>query len=335
MQRLHVIIVLKPIRFGYNRRFTKKNARIGMNNHRHPRLGVALGGGGSRAFVHLGVLAGLAEGGLRPHCLSGSSMGAVLGALYAAEPDPENALPRILDYFRKSSLFGRLARHHKGDGLHRRRGWLGGLVRKFATASVASAISFRRGLRKMNPVNRAIDDFFTKDSRCFTDLALPFGSNALNLTTGELEEFTTGPISPALKAGVAIGLIFAPYVWDDRQYADAAPICPVPAGLCRRLGAEVVLAVDICAPLLSPHESQCGFDVVQRIMSVQSELLNRRETGGADLVMRLDVSDVFWADFSRIDELVARGRKAAAEAIPGLRDRMATWPGPENEDAKR
>lgn len=286
-----------------------------------PTLGIALGGGGSRAFVHFGVLKRLEEEGLRPAVISGSSMGAVLGALYAADPRAE-AIPPLLDYFRKSSLFGGLVRQDKGDGLHRRPGLFGGLARKFATASVAAATSFRLGLRKMNPVNAAIDHFFGRNRRPFESLAIPFGVNALDLTDGRLAEFTAGPLAPALKAGVAIGLIFAPHVWNGRQYADAAPVAPVPVGLCRRLGAGAVLAVDICAPLARPQESHCGFDVVRRILSVQSEMLNVRETAGADLVLRIDVSDVFWADFSHIDDLVARGHAAAGAVIRQLRDRL-------------
>ncbi len=289
---------------------------------RERQFGIALGGGGSRAFVHLGVLARLEEAGLRPAVLSGSSMGAVLGALYARDPRAGEALPRILDYFRASSLFGGLAKPDRGDGLHRRPGLFGSLARKFATASIASVISFRRGLRRMNPVNRAVDDLFGREGRRFEDLPLPFGSNALDLVSGNLVEFTSGPLAPALKAGVAIGLVFAPFVWNGVQYADAAPLCPVPTGLCRRLGAPTVLAVDICAPLTRPLECHSGFDVVRRIMSMQSEALACREAGGADLVLKIDVSDVFWGDFSRLEELVERGRRAAEGVLDELRRKL-------------
>ncbi|MCD8138186.1 MAG: patatin-like phospholipase family protein [Planctomycetaceae bacterium] len=282
------------------------------------RFGIALGGGGSRAFVHLGVLARFEEEGLRPGFVSGSSMGAVVGALYARRPGGD-AIPGILDYFRKSSLFGGLVRQDKGDGLHKRPGFFGIFCRKAATASIAGTISFRLGLRRMNPVVHAIDDLFGKENVRFEDLALPFAANAINLTDGRLEEHAAGPLAPALKAGVTIGLVFAPYVWNGSQYADAAPIAPVPVTMCRNLGAEKVLAVDICAPLARPQESYSGFDVVRRIMAVQSEVLNDAEVAGADDVLRIDVSDVFWGDFSCIDELYRRGYEAAAPAVERVR----------------
>lgn len=295
-------------------------------------FGIALGGGGSRAFVHLGVLARLAEAGVTPSHISGSSMGAVVGALFAADPAAERSVPRILEYFRKSSLFGGLVRQDKGDGLHRRPGLVGGLMRKMATASVASVISFRLGLRRHHPVNKAIDQLFTREGKRIEALRIPFGVNALDLTDGRLEEWTEGPLAPALKAGVAIGLVFAPYRHNDRQYADAAPVCPVPVRLCRRLGAKTVLAVDICAPLTRPLPSYTGFDVVRRIMSIQSETLNEQEVERADVLLKIDASDVFWGDFSRIDELVERGRAAAGDILDKLREKLDL---PENGTADK
>ncbi|MDR1744394.1 MAG: patatin-like phospholipase family protein [Planctomycetota bacterium] len=288
------------------------------------RLGIALGGGGSRAFVHLGVLARLEEEGLRPHCVSGSSMGAVLGALYAADPVAQRSIPRILEYFRKSPLFGSLIRQDKGDGLHARPGFIGTLARKAATASIAGVVSFRLGLRKMNPVVRAIDEFFAKNQTRIEDLALPFAVNSLNLTRGRLEDHLSGPLAPALKAGVAIGLVFAPFSWNGCQHADAAPIAPVPVTLCRRLGADRVVAVDICAPIKRPLDAYSGFDVVRRIMSMQSEVLNESETAAADVLLKIDASDVFWGDFSRIDDLVERGREAAGSIVGRLRESVSS-----------
>lgn len=287
------------------------------------RFGVALGGGGSRAFLHLGVLSRLIEAGLAPGCLSGSSMGAVLGAMYASDRDPAAAIPRILDYFRKSSLFGAFIRPAKGDGLHRRPGFGGIMAKKLATASVAATISFCRGLRKTHPVNKAIDALFPGEGPDIGQLAIPFGLNALDLTSGTVRDFVSGPLNPALKAGVAVGLVFRPWRWNGADYADAAPLCPVPVGLCRKLGARTVLAVDICAPLERGMRMDSGFDVVRRIMAVQSDELNRLETASADLVLGVDVSDIFWADFSRIDEAYERGREAASGILDPLREKLA------------
>ena len=282
-----------------------------------PEFGIALGGGGSRAFAHLGVLSRLTEAGLRPSRVSGSSMGAVLGALYAARPDTPEFFTETLAYFRSSPLFGR-SRPARNDGLHRRPGFFGNFARKAATAGVAAAVSFRPGLRRCNPIDRAIDHFFG-DSRIFENLLLPFGANAIDLTGGKVEEFVSGPLVPALKAGVAVGLVFAPFALNGRQYADAAPVCPVPVGLCRRLGAGKVLAVDISAPLENGVNCVSGFEVVRRLMSVQSAILTVAEAKTADYWLKIDVSDIFWGDFTRVDEAFERGCRAAEAALPGIR----------------
>ena len=290
---------------------------------KHPNTyGIALGGGGSRAFVHVGVLWRLEEEGLRPAFVAGSSMAALIGALYAAHPEAAKAFPPALAYFRKSPLFGRFAKPAKGDGLHRRKGLGGRILKKAATASVAATISFRLGLRRRHPVNRAVDDLFAGGPGEIERFPLRFAANAIDLDDGKVAEFTSGPVAPALKAGVAIGLVFAPHKWNGTSYVDAAPIAPVPVSMCRRLGAETVLAVDISSPLTAV-EIDSGFDVVRRIMAIESDLLSRAEIAGADLVIRPDTADVFWADFSRIDELVERGREAAGAIAGELRDKLS------------
>jgi predicted acylesterase/phospholipase RssA len=241
----------------------------------------------------------------------------MLGALYAARPDAPEFFPETLAYFRSSILFGR-SRPARSDGLHSRSSFFGNLARKAATAGVVAAVSFRLGLKSFNPVDRAIDYFFG-DGRIFENLLLPFGVNAIDLTGGKVEEFVSGPLAPALKAGVAIGLVFAPFTLDGRQYADAAPVSPLPVGLCQRLGAEKVLAVDISAPLEKGLKCGSGFDVARRLMSVQSAILTAAEAKTADYCLEIDVSDIFWGDFSRVDEAFDRGRRATEEALSGIR----------------
>jgi predicted acylesterase/phospholipase RssA len=235
-------------------------------------------------------------------------MGAVLGALFARSASQEG-INETLAYFRSSPLLGR-GRRWRRDGLQVRSGPLGRLARKFATALVAVAVSFRLGLRRYNPVEAAVEHFFPGLDFDITSLSLPFACNALDLGEGVVAEFSQGPLNPALKAGIAVGLVFKPYRWLGKHYVDAAPLSPVPVGLCRRLGAPRVLGVDISSPLEKGIGVESGFEVVRRIMSVQSTELNRQETAGADWLIQADLGDFFWADFDRLDELVERGRQA-------------------------
>lgn len=280
---------------------------------------MALGGGGSRAFAHLGVLARLDEEGIRPAFVSGSSMGAVVGAIYAADPHIGELLPRLREYFARSPLFGGLAHPARSDGLHHRHGRLGRLARKFAVLSITAAGSFRMGLRKFHPVNRVIDAFFPDLATDLSGLALPFGLNALDITTGEVRDFVRGPLNPLLKSGVAVGLVFSPYRHGGAEYVDPAPVAAVPVGLCRKLGAPAVLAVNVSSPLDKDFSPESGFDVVRRILAIQSDILNRREVDSADVVVSPMVSDIFWADFSRVDLAVERGREAADAVIEDIR----------------
>ena len=289
---------------------------------RHPRWGVALGGGGGRAFAHLGVLRALAAAGLEPDVVAGSSMGALMGALYARRADLDEALAATRAYFAPGAAALRNRRERpadaRGDRLHQRRGPFPRLRRSLATAAVALATSFRPGLRTFHPLHRAIDRLIPEGT-AFADCAKPFACVALDLNAAALAVFASGPLAPALKAGVSVGLVFSPFRHDGCSYVDAAPVSPVPVRACRALGADRVLAVDLCAPVEPEDRFDTGFDVVRRIVALQTRILSDEEIALADLVIRPETGPVFWADLSRVDEMVEAGDRAMTERLPAWR----------------
>lgn len=283
----------------------------------NPTLGLALGGGGSRAFVHLGVLCALQEEGIPPGAISGSSMGAVLGAMYALEPDAEAVREKAIDYFSRSRYFGLHPRPSKGDGLLVHPGLWARIRKFFWTMSLATTLASCRGLFWRNAVHTAVDALLPDTT--IESLTLPFCCNALNMTDGELTVFTHGSLPDAVKAGTAVGILYAPYCCNAVEYADAAPLASVPAQACRALGVDVVLAVDIRSPKPKPFTIINGFDILQRVEMIQSSALNDAECAAADLVIRPDTEGLFWGDFTKLDRAVEAGRQAMQEAMPALR----------------
>jgi NTE family protein len=289
-----------------------------MTNQSKPRLGIALGGGGSRAFVHLGVLAVLENAGIEVSAISGSSMGAILGAIYAYNPDAAALREKTLSYFSGSKMFGMNPKPSKNDGLHIRRGaW--GWMKKFArTVSIAHVIAARRGLLGKNVAHRAIDDLLPDGD--ISETALPFSCVALNLTDGELVTFRDGNVRQATKAGTAIGVVYKPYEWGGLEYADAAPVSSVPVHACRKLGADVVLAIDVRTPKPEKMVIQNGFDVISRIEMIQSGRLNDEECDSAEILLKPDVGNVFWGDFTNLAPIVEAGAEAMRKELPRLKE---------------
>lgn len=281
------------------------------------RLGLALGGGGSRALCHLGVLSALETAGVRVDVVTGSSMGAIVGALYAECRDATRTRQRAQDYFQSSSLFGKARKHTKSDGLQARTGPVGYVLKYLRAAFISNVLSVRKSFLRTNPAFKAVRTLLPDTP--IEALRLPFACTVLNLTQGRLETIDRGALHPAAMASTNIGVVFPPFRWGTDDYVDPAPLCAVPVHAARRLGAEVVLAVDIRADIPRPFPIQNGFDVISRIEMIESKTINDLETGGAEVVLRPDTGEVFWGDFSDLDPIIAAGEAAVSESLPTIR----------------
>jgi len=178
---------------------------------RRPKLGIALGSGSARGWAHIGVLRALAEQGIAPNFIAGCSMGAMVGAACAA---------------------GRIE-HLEAWALSL--DWKGvvGLL----------DLGLRGGLIKGD---RLLNMFQAQFVECqFSELALPFAAVATDLATGKELWLREGKVSDAVRASCTVPGLFRP-VWRDGRYVvDGSVVNPIPVSLCRAMGAEVVIAVDL------------------------------------------------------------------------------------------
>lgn len=184
-----------------------------------PRIGLALGGGSARGWAHIGVIRVLAEAGIEPDLVCGTSIGALVGAAYVAgELDPLEKWVRSLRLqtvvsFLDVSLNGGLI---KGDKL----------------------ITFFR--------NHFVD-------RDIGELARPFGAVATDLRRGREVWLREGRVSDAVRASIALPGLFTPTERDGSWLVDGGLVNPVPVSLCRAMGADLVIAVDLNTGLLGRH----------------------------------------------------------------------------------
>jgi len=187
-----------------------------MNSPRKHRVGLALGSGSARGWAHVGVIRALERAGIKPDLVCGTSIGALVGAAYAA---------------------GELEKFEK---------WLLGL-------GITDVISFMdvrlnggmiKGERLMEFFRRSFID------RPIDELALPFAAVATALHTGAEVWLRNGSTIEAVRASIALPGLFAPVVYEDRMLVDGALVNPVPVSLARAMGADVVIAVDLSSDLL-------------------------------------------------------------------------------------
>jgi NTE family protein len=285
------------------------------------KLGLALGGGGSRALCHLGVLSVLKEEGIEISTISGSSMGGLIGAMYAFNPDADAVKEKAEDFFKNSILFGGSKKQDKDDGLR------GGITvwkrvkKHLRTFFVFNVLALRSSLLPMNPMKSAVNALLPEAD--IKDTKIPLCCNALDMTEGKPVFFHEGSVRDAVLGGTTVAVVFAPYKWNGKHYNDAAPVSSIPVYSARQMGADVVLGIDIRTDIGTMPAFHTGFDVVSRVEMISSKLLNDREANTADILIKPDVMDFFWGDFSDVDTIVEKGAEAARAILPQLKEMLS------------
>jgi NTE family protein len=295
-------------------------------------VGLALGSGSARGWAHLGVIRGLQEAGVQPHLVCGTSIGALIGAAFAA---------------------GELDRFER---------W----VERLTLAEVMSFLdpTLAGGLLK----GERLMDYFRRNfvDRPIDSLALPFGAVATALHSGAEIWLREGSTVDAVRASLALPVLFTPAVRDGALLVDGGLVNPVPVSLARAMGAEVVIAVDLNSDLLGRHLEPAGraapsagrqaagtgeisellhklqarldalmperdesrpqpslFDVLASSINVMQVRITRSRMAGdpPDIVIAPRVAHLALLDFHRGAEAIDAGRRAVALALPQLRER--------------
>jgi len=250
-----------------------------------PKLGLALGGGAARGFAHIGVIQVLEEAGLRPDFVAGTSAGSVVAALYAS-------------------------------------GKTGAQLQQIGESMEEAAISdwtlpvFNSGVLRGDALAKYVNQ--QVGGRAIENMTVPLGIVATDLYSGEMMVFQRGDTGMAVRASSAVPAIFQPVKISGRSYVDGGLVSPVPVRAARRMGAQLVLAIDISSP---PDSS--GTDgtiaVLLQTASIMGKSINAFELKEADVVVRPDLRAVSSADFSSRKKAIEAGRRAMLELLPQLR----------------
>jgi NTE family protein len=273
-----------------------------------PGFSLALGGGGARGFAHAGVLQVLDGAGLRPRAVAGTSMGALVGALYGAGIAPSRmaeALER-LDF----------------------RGVVSVTALNLGPESVLTADRFEARLREVLPAT-------------FAELRLPLACVATDLVTGERVVMTEGDLPLAVRASMSIPVMYEPVQTDGRLLVDGGVVDPVPVEAARALGGDPVIAVDVSALIAAPTDAQeaatpngresgltsdgrpTAIQVGTRTFDVASHWLAISQLATAAVVITPDVGGYSIADFVDTKMIIAEGAAATGLQMPSIQRMLA------------
>jgi NTE family protein len=272
---------------------------------------LVLGGGGSRGLAHAGAIAGLEQRGFRPQLVVGTSMGAIVGALYASGLTPDSIRAMVLheqwqELFAPALLaFGprwseRRPMIRLGIGVDRTR-YEEGIIADFGVNRLLVRLLFEAGARANNDFDR---------------LARRYRAMAVDVRTGESVVLAHGDLARAVRASMAVPGVFAAVTWAGRTLVDGGVADYLPVGPARALGAQRVVAVD---PVI-PRDDIGGLNPFQlAVRGFRLTMRNARpDNQPPDLLITPDINpDIAGAIFLRDPEpLIRAGRDAARRQAP-------------------
>ncbi len=272
---------------------------------------LALSGGGARGMAHIGVLQHLDGLSLKPELVTGTSMGAVVGAWYCLHGSSDGLAAMVQELF-ESDLFEKLDL----DELMQDDEGVQDSFEEFSRRTKA-LFTLSKMVRRMSVVEPGfMEEVMSRlyGDATFDDLRIPFVAVATDLYSGEDVALTQGSLATAVQASASIPGVFPPVALNGMLMVDGyiTKNVPVPEPGEPPNRADVIV-VDVQRSLESNGPWRNGIEVVARAEWIMQIQLNRYYLDRADLVLVPDVRDVHWADFGRIDQLIEAGRTAAIE----------------------
>jgi NTE family protein len=251
------------------------------------KVAVVLGAGASRGFAHIGVLKVLESNRVPVHMIVGTSAGSFVGSLYAYGFNAFQIQKMALSIEKEEIID--LAVPDNG---------------------------FIRGERLEAYINTLVQHTPLEKMR------LPFYAVATNVQNGHEVVFGRGNTGIAVRASCAIPGIFRPVRIDNTLYVDGGVVSPVAVDAARRLGADVVIAVDIAADMDS-RQPEGTIETILQSIGIMHSRISEAQLSRADVVIRPKVGRIGPADFDRRHDAVMEGEKAAIDALPAIQNILA------------
>jgi len=301
------------------------------------KIGLALGSGSARGWSHIGVIEALQAHGIEPDIICGCSIGALVGASYAA-----NKITALEDWVRSLSLL--------------------------ETARFASLDTSLNGIINKDRLQKVLRQFVADDSFSIADLQRPFASVATDLNSGREVWFTEGSLLDAVWASISLPGLFPPVRHKNRWLVDGGLVNPVPVSVCRALGADFVIAVNLNGDLVRRHldkpVSKNGgerpahwsdkipwsigntlrhnananendekaprvFETIASSINIIQDRITRSRMVGEppDILITPELADIGLLEFYRAAECIDEGKESVRRALPEIQRLLKTSEG--------
>ncbi|MFH1903337.1 MAG: patatin-like phospholipase family protein, partial [Candidatus Omnitrophota bacterium] len=285
-----------------------------------PKVGLVLSGGGARGAAHIGVLKVLEKQHIIVDYLAGTSMGAVVGGLYASGLSPEEIEEELesidwKDVFSDAPNRQELPFRRKKDAQK----YLTGVEIGVKNGKIALPKGLIAG-QKLGFLLKSLT-LHTTDIDEFDRLPIPFRAIAADIETGEMVVLSRGNFAEALRASMSIPGIFSPVEIDGRLLVDGGIARNLPVDVVKQMGADVVIAVDIGSTLSKREDLSTLFDVYRQVLTImgrQNVAEQVKLLGKNDCLIRPGLGDISTADFPRAPDIIRIGEEAALNSRESL-----------------
>ncbi|MDF3866920.1 patatin-like phospholipase family protein [Pseudomonas denitrificans (nom. rej.)] len=297
-----------------------------------PKIGLVLSGGAARGLAHIGVLKALDEQGIHVDAIAGTSMGAVIGGLYAAGYTPKELEQLALGLDWKQALSDSPPR--VDVPFRRKQDDRDFLVKQKLSFRDDGTLGLPLGAIQGQNLSMLLESLLvhTSDTRNFDQLAIPFRAVATDISTGEKVVFSKGHLPQAIRASMSIPAVFAPVDVNGKLLVDGGMVDNIPVDVARQMGVDVVIVVDIGNPLLDRKQLTTVVDMLNQSVTLMTRKNSEAQLAtlkSSDILVQPPLSGYSSTDFGRVPQLIDAGYRATSILAP----RLATLRKPADAEA--
>ncbi len=286
------------------------------------KIGIALGGGGARGIAHIGILKAFEEEGIPIDLIAGTSMGSIIGGLYVAGYSSEQQI-KIVKEIDWNKIFSELP-ERMAEVAGNRIGIMEPLLRlRFKLWKIYLPAGLNNG-------QRISDTLFAYTSRAsfaansdFNNLYVPFRAVAVDTATGKAVALGNGELAQAIRASMAIPLVFDPAHFKNRLFIDGGVLDNLPTDVVKKMGADIIIACDVDekSPLEKKPENIAA--IARQTFAIATLALKKKNVELADIYIHPDLKNHSSFDYSDFDTLIEAGYKAAMGKMDEIKKLIA------------
>lgn len=273
-----------------------------------PKIGLVLSGGGAKGFAHIGVLKVLEQAGVKIDYIGGTSMGAVVGGLYASGYNA-NQLDSIFKATNFDELIKDFIPRSSKNFYEKKNDELYAFVLPFNKFRIGIPTALSKGLYNYNLLNRLTKN--VRHVRDFNDLPIPFICIGSNIETGEEVLLNNGYLAKAILASAAFPTLFSPVEIDNKLLVDGGVTNNYPIEAVRKMGADIIIGVDVQDDLLDRNKLKGATKILVQITNLQSIEKMKNKIIQTDIYIKPNVEKYGVISFEDGTELIKSGEEAA------------------------